>query len=132
MLQPVNDELLFETAWAIAGLEFRRWESVGFRAITLFAVLSQELGSQLVERLFERFAIAQRLLQLGDHVGRDVHTTAAALVGERKDESWVFIPASAGSAAGAEARFTDLGEGAFDGRPEFFELIQESLAEGGI
>jgi hypothetical protein len=44
----------------------------------------------------------------------------------------MFVAAGAGRAVGPDAGFTDLGEGALDGGPEFLELAKKVLAERGI
>ena len=64
-LQPVNDQLLFQTLWAIGQLEFRR-VLVWRWGVTLLAVLAQKFRAQLVEELFQGLAVAQGLLQLWD------------------------------------------------------------------
>ena len=76
-----------------------------------------------------RSAVAQGLPQLRDHLRWYIHTAAAALVGEGKDESGMFVAAGAGRAVGPDAGFTNFGEGAFDGGPEFFKLVEETLAK---
>ena len=81
------------------------------RGVALLAILAQELRPQLIEQGFEGFAVAQGLLQLRHQLGGDIHATAAALVGEGKDESGMFVAAGAGGAVGTDARFADLGQG---------------------
>jgi hypothetical protein len=44
----------------------------------------------------------------------------------------VFVAAGAGRAVRPDAGFTDLGEGALDGGPEFFELAEKVLAKKRI
>jgi hypothetical protein len=44
----------------------------------------------------------------------------------------MLVAASAGWAIGPNARFADLGQGALDGRPEFFDLAQKVLAQSGV
>ena len=41
----------------------------------------------------------------------------------------MFVAAGTGKAVGPDARFTDLSEGAFDGRPELLELAEKVQAE---
>ena len=83
----------------------------------------------MVEQGFEGFAVVQGLLQLRHPLGRHLHTTAAALVGEREQESRMFVAAGASGAVGADAGFADFGQGALDRGPELVELAQEVLAE---
>jgi hypothetical protein len=70
-------------------------------------------------------AVAQSLLQLWHHVSGHIHATAAALVGQGEDESPVFAAPSASSTIGADTGLADFRHGAFDGRPEFFQLAEE-------
>ena len=98
----------------------------------MLAILSQEFGPQLVEQSFEGLAVVQGLPQLWHQLGGDVHTTAAALVGEREKESRMFVAAGASGAVGADAGFADFGQGALDSGPELLELAQEVLAERRI
>jgi len=109
-------------------LEFRKVLAFG-RGVTLPAVLTQQLGPQLVEQTFKGLSVAQSLLQLRHQLGWDIHAPAAALVGEREDESRVFVAAGAGGTVGANAGLTDFSQGALYGRPELFELAEEILAE---
>src|SRR6266403_3916407 len=130
-LQPVNDPLLFQTAWAIAGWEFRR-VLAGRSGVALLAVVAQQFRAHLVEELFQSFAVAQRLLQLRDKFVRNVHAAASALIGERKDESRMLVAAGAGRAIGTHAGLADLGQGPLDGGPELFEVLEEVLTERRI
>ena len=83
----------------------------------------------MVEQSFEGFAVVQGLLQQRHQLGGHIHTTAAALVGEREDESWMFIASGAGGAVGANARLPDFSQRALNGGPEFFALAEELPAE---
>ncbi len=130
--QPINDPLLLQTAWAIAGLEFRREVLGGCSGVALFAVLAQEFRSHLIKELLQGLAVAQRLLQLRDHLGRDIHTTAPALFGKREDEGGMLVTPGTSWAIGTDAGFANLRQRTFNGRPKFFEISEEVLAEGGI
>ena len=70
-------------------------------------------------------AVAQSLLQLWHHVCGHMPATAAALVCEGEDESPVLAAPSASSTIGPDTGLADLRQGAFDGRPEFFQLAEE-------
>ena len=74
----------------------------------------------------------QGLLQLRHQLGGHIHTTAAALVGEREHESRMFVAAGASGAVGTDAGFADFGQGALDSGPELFELAQKAFAERRI
>jgi hypothetical protein len=69
------------------------------------------------------------LADLGNQLRRDVETAAVALVGEGPQESGVFVAAGAGGTVGADAGFAHFGKGAFEGRPESGQLVEELLAE---
>ena len=98
----------------------------------MLAVVPQQLWSQLIKQLLEHTTITQSLLQLGNHFDGDIHTAAAALVGKGQNIGGVLVTASAGWAVGTDAGFADLSEGTLDGGPEFFELADKVLAEGGV
>jgi hypothetical protein len=83
----------------------------------------------LVKEFFQGLAIAQGLAQLRDQLRWHIHTAAAAFVGEGKDESGMFVTASAGRAVGPHAGFADLSQRAFDGGPELLQLAEKVLAE---
>ena len=91
--------------------------------------MAQQLGSLLIEELFQRFAVAQGSLQLGNECGGDVHAAAAALIGEREDESRMFVAPGASGAVGANARLADFSQRALDSRPELLQLAEEMPAE---
>ena len=95
-------------------------------------MLAQELRSQLGEQFFQGSAVAQGLLQLRDELRRHIHTAAASLVGEGKNESRMFVATGAGRAVGADAGFADLSQGPFDGGPELLELAEKVLVENRI
>jgi hypothetical protein len=88
-------------------------------------VLPQQLRPQFVKQGFEGLAVAQSLLQLWRHFCGHMPATAAALVGEGEDESPVLAAPSASSTIGPDTGLADLRQGAFDGRPEFFQLAEE-------
>ena len=62
----------------------------------------------------------------------NIHAASLALLGEGKNERWVFIAAGASSAAWAEAGFADLRDGAFDGRPELRQMLEKEIFGVGI
>jgi hypothetical protein len=105
---------------------------LGGWSVTLLAVLAQELRSHLVEQFLQGLAVVEGLLQLRDQLWRHMHTTAAAFVRERKNESRMFVAAGAGRAVGADAGFADLSQGAFDGGPELLESAKKVLMENEI
>jgi len=83
----------------------------------------------LVEQGVQGLAVAQSLSQLWHQLGGNIHTASATLIGERKDESQMFVASRTGRTVGANAGFANLCQGAFDGGPEFFKLLKETLAE---
>ena len=73
--------------------------------------------------------MAQSLPQLRHQLGRDIHTTAAALLGKGEDKGPMFVALGTGRAVRANAGLADFGQRALDSGPEFFELAPEVLAE---
>ena len=71
-------------------------------------------------------------MQLWHQLGRHIHATASALVGEREDESRMFVPTGAGWAVAANAGFADFGQRALNGWPELLELVEKILTENRI
>jgi len=96
----------------------------------LTPVLMQKSRSDLIKQLFKPSSILQSPAQGADHLGGDIPATAAAFLSEGENKGGVMIPPGAGPAVGADTRFSDFGQRAFDDRPEAVELLKKSAMDG--
>lgn len=99
---------------------------------SLLPLLLEQRWSEFREEGFDLASITQGALKERDEFFGNIHTAAFAVLGEGKNISEVFVAASAGSTAWSEASFVDLSDGAFDGRPELGQLLEEELLWIGI
>jgi len=101
-------------------------------SVSLFTVLPQEFWPQLVEQSFQSLAVAQSLPQLRHELSGNIHTATSAFVIEGQDVGGVLVALGTSRTVRANTGFANLGQRPLDGRPEFFELLEKTLAEVGI
>jgi len=82
------------------------------------AVFSKQFRTGAIKQLFEAAPVADGFAEGRDHGMGHVHGSAAALGTPGEQPSRVFVAALTGPAVFADAGFIDLGQRAFDGRPE--------------
>jgi len=131
LAQAINLLLLFQAFGAVAQpMVFR---VLGFRfAGALMPMLLEQRWPQFIEQSFDLPPVMQSALQQGHQVLGNIHAASLAPLGEGKNKGWVLIAAGASSAAWPEAGFADLSDRAFDGRPEFGQLLEKELFGIGI
>jgi len=95
-------------------------------------MLLEQRRSQFIEQSFDLAPVVQSALQQGHQVLGHIPAASLAALGEGKNKGWVFIAAGASAAAWPETGFVDLSDGAFDGWPEFRELLEQELFRIGI
>jgi hypothetical protein len=90
-------------------------------------MLLKQRRPQFIEQRFDLASVLQSALQQGYQVAGNIHAASLATLGEGKNKGWVLIAPGASPATGPQAGFADLSERAFEGRPEFGDLLEKEL-----
>jgi hypothetical protein len=99
---------------------------------SLLPLLLEQRRPQFREQRFDMPSVTQGAFEEGDQFFGNVHAAALAALEERKNKSWVLIATGTSAATWPEAGLMDLSDGAFDGRPELGQLLEEELLWIGI
>src|SRR2546428_8176135 len=82
--------------------------SFGF-GTALLAVMAKQQRSKFGEQGFELAAVLQALTQEWHQGARDVHGTAAAVLGEGKNKNWMLVAPSTRRTIRTDAGFVNMG-----------------------